>query len=334
MSALRQEGHAFTDMRFHAWFAGLVTLSDEPVRGARPPRMLCDTILAELSFSSLPPLADLATRIRPALLAPGEFGTYEDGVEARSAFADARRLLDELTVPFAPLPFEALATLHGAVSADMRFAPPEPTAASIPITGRPVAIREVIRPAPLWAVELLVGERFRAEGALPCFLPLPGLILRRTMEHPLDAEARRALADTLRSTTETIRALLQRALALADYLGANMPARRGTSRAPAVFELLAGFGPLRSAQIETVLGATRLGVRKMLASLATANVLSRVTISGGHLYDAGMADVPTPVAPGDANPALSRPAIDEYEASLAAIDRLLARGNPDCSPLD
>lgn len=35
IAALRQEGHVFTDTRFHAWFAGVVTLSDQPSRAAR-----------------------------------------------------------------------------------------------------------------------------------------------------------------------------------------------------------------------------------------------------------------------------------------------------------
>ncbi|MCX7283317.1 MAG: hypothetical protein NTX28_04595, partial [Novosphingobium sp.] len=45
VTALRQEGHAFTDLRFHAWFAGAATLSDEPSHAARPPKALCEAIL-------------------------------------------------------------------------------------------------------------------------------------------------------------------------------------------------------------------------------------------------------------------------------------------------
>jgi hypothetical protein len=37
ISALRQEGHPFTDARFHAWFAGLIPLSDEPLQFALAP---------------------------------------------------------------------------------------------------------------------------------------------------------------------------------------------------------------------------------------------------------------------------------------------------------
>jgi hypothetical protein len=73
IAALRQEGHAFTEQRFHAWFAGLATLADETPRRARPPRALCEAVLTELTHSSWEPLAELATRLQLALLAPQDF---------------------------------------------------------------------------------------------------------------------------------------------------------------------------------------------------------------------------------------------------------------------
>ena len=92
-SALRQEGHAFTDIRFHAWFAGLVTLSDEPPRLARPPRALAEAMLTELTHSSWEPLATLATRLLPALLAPTDYvvsdRANEQGHEAAIAICRA-----------------------------------------------------------------------------------------------------------------------------------------------------------------------------------------------------------------------------------------------------
>src|SRR3978361_527546 len=83
IAALRQEGHAFTDARFQAWFAGLATLSDEPSRLARPARALCDVILTELTHSSWASLADLALRFRPALLAHDDYSTEDAHVEAQ-----------------------------------------------------------------------------------------------------------------------------------------------------------------------------------------------------------------------------------------------------------
>ena len=60
ITALRQEGHRFTDDRFHAWFAGVATLSDEPARTARPPRALCEAMLTELAHSSWNDLSEAA----------------------------------------------------------------------------------------------------------------------------------------------------------------------------------------------------------------------------------------------------------------------------------
>lgn len=70
VSALAGEGHEFTEHRFHAWFAGLATLSDEPALGKRDPRAICETILTELGHSSWHELADIAPRFKRALLAP------------------------------------------------------------------------------------------------------------------------------------------------------------------------------------------------------------------------------------------------------------------------
>jgi hypothetical protein len=80
ITALRQEGHAFTHARFHSWLAGLVPLADpvEPtVRTMRPPRALVLTLLTALSHAQWPTLAAMAVQLAPAVLAmpdpdPGE----------------------------------------------------------------------------------------------------------------------------------------------------------------------------------------------------------------------------------------------------------------------
>lgn len=72
VAALRQEGHMFTDQRFHAWFAGVATLSDQPPLAARPPGVLAEAILTELAHSSWELLAELAIRFQAALLAPSD----------------------------------------------------------------------------------------------------------------------------------------------------------------------------------------------------------------------------------------------------------------------
>ncbi len=125
MAALRQEGHPFTEQRFHAWFAGLVTLSDQPPRLARPPRALCEALLTEMTHSSWEPLASLAARLLPALPAPQDLYADEAHEEAHAVVTAARRLIESWGQDRSALPFPALAILHHAVSQDVTFAPAE-----------------------------------------------------------------------------------------------------------------------------------------------------------------------------------------------------------------
>jgi hypothetical protein len=90
-----------------------------------------------------------------------------------------------------------------------------------------------------------------------------------------------------------------------------------------------GSRQLRSTQIERLLGATRLGVRAMLATLGDSGVLERTTHGGVHLY--AVKPGTRPAAPDRDGPstdlAFSSAALDAYDASLADIDALLARSS-------
>ena len=128
VAVLRQEGHAFTDQRFHAWFAGVATLSDQPPRLGRSPRVLCEAVLTELTHSSWELLAELAARFQAALLAPGDHigSDIADETACQDAYAivvAARDLIAELEP--SPLPLSALERLHRAVGEHVLFAPPE-----------------------------------------------------------------------------------------------------------------------------------------------------------------------------------------------------------------
>jgi predicted ArsR family transcriptional regulator len=75
-------------------------------------------------------------------------------------------------------------------------------------------------------------------------------------------------------------------------------AKRANSRVPQLYGLLASFGPLRSSQIEAVLGVTRLGVRKMLEALSEAGDLAIETVSGVKLYSVTRGRPSVPHRPG------------------------------------
>lgn len=317
IGALRHEGYAFTESRFQAWFAGLSTLSDDPSHKARPSRALCEAILIELTHSAWPSLTRNAANLLSALLAPQDLQLSDAAMELHTIITQARAIIDELTATMlAPLP--ALDALHDAVAQSTVFAPLERTepAFQLALTD----LRSGPHQAPLWAVEMLYGNCLVSAGALHRPIPLVGL-LRPAVKNIEHADAQILRADGLREVITMHVAMLAQASALSKR-GSALDTRR-TSRAPAVLALLSGFGAMRSAQIEQVLQVTRLGVRGILQTLLTAGEIEQTTVSGAHLY----AVRTTPAAPLTAAPpledAFSDDALDEFEASMAQIDRLL-----------
>ncbi|PNU03406.1 hypothetical protein A8V01_06725 [Novosphingobium guangzhouense] len=130
----------------------------------------------------------------------------------------------------------------------------------------------------------------------------------------------------MREVMERMTEWLTDAARLAAFAHQPVHGRRANSRAPTIMELLAGFGPLRSRQMETALGATRVGVAGMIASWDTVGAISRTTISGSHLLSLRTpATETTQDAPPHSDAAFSAEALDDYNASLEAIDRLLSQ---------
>lgn len=344
LTALRQEGHCFTDQRFHAWFAGVATLSDEPARMARPPRALCEAILTELAHSSCDHMAAAAMRFQAALLAPSDdLGSGHTATTAHQdagcVIAAAHDLLEGLAPsphPLEPHPLAALAQLHHAARAHVLFAPSERAVEPIAMASLRLTVERVGPPSPRWALELLWGEHWRKAGLLACALPFPGLIRLDALQggtrtdtqaypgEPCDTPT--ILAAGLRDVAQGLLARLTEADRIARRLEERQPGQRRSSRAPALLELLAGFGPIRSAQIERLLGVTRLGLRTMLGAVEAAGMLARTTISGVHLYAANP-DMPVVRAAEEigVSSTFSPAALGEFDAAMASIDALLAR---------
>jgi hypothetical protein len=327
--ALRQEGHAFTVARFSAWFAGLTPLTDpvdRPTSPLRPPCPLVIAILTALGHSSWPALATVATRMRSALLSfeDGDFASAHS--DAQALIDEARALLDPLAPRPSPLPFAMLAQLHAAVAGSVPFAPGGREQVAIKLGDWPVVLNRAPAPSPRWAIELHYGEHLRASGLLPLALPMIGLIRLDAFTAEDNDEARIILADALRALGLQLCALMDEAREQADQLEAVMADRRSTSRVPMMFEHLCGFGALRSSQLQTLLGATRLGVSKMLDCLDDSGVLERSTLAGARLYTIGLAPKPKLTPDQALAPlSLSSAAVAEYNASMANLDEVLAR---------
>lgn len=324
-SALRQEGHAFTYPRFEAWFAGLVPLTDTASRPARTPRILAEAVLAELAHSSWAPLAELARSLQPALLAPRDFAEEGAHADTHDAIAAARTLIADLGTETTPLPFASLSRLHAAIPDSTRFAPAERAPETITIGAIQMTVERAPPPSPRWAIELVYGEHLRATGLLAAALPCPGLVRLDALadaDDPLEARIIRAQA--LRALALDLAAKLTRAQDGAAQIAADLAGQRRSARTPALAALLAGFGAMRSAQIEAVLGATRLGVRGMLATLRDRGLVTRTAVSGVWLYSLARRNPQPAYAPEPAERlAFSREALEEFGAATAEIDRLL-----------
>ena len=326
VTALRQDGHAFTDSRFDAWFAGLATLTDERPRSAHPPRALCEGILTELAHAGWAPMAMASKNWQLACLAPRDPHVQGAHRDTHHVIASARTLLDETSVSPSPLPFPALASLYAALNSSRLFAPLERNLETLAIDGTHRAIESATQPSPVWAIEMLAGDFLRRCGSVQTSLPWPGLI-RSAQCHSADLEGHSTWrASAFRTAAGHHYDRLERAVRLSALINENSPARRSNSRAPALLELLAGFGAMRSRQIENILGASRLGVRGMLSSLDATGLLANTKIQGVRLYsiapdhrrasDAGVIRPET---------VLSKAALDDFDQSMEDIDRLLAR---------
>jgi hypothetical protein len=306
-------------------------ISDQPPRLARPPRALCEALLTELTHSSWEPLASLAARLLPVLLAPGDLDTQGAHEEAQAIIAAACDLIASLPAGLSPLPFPALASLHRVVRQDVTFAPAERSREPVTMNGLRWTVERARAPSPRWAIELLWGEHWRSAGTVRHALPWPGLIRLDALHDDIAPDdARIGVGAALRDRAQAMSTLLTEAASLSRVIEDRRPDQRSTSRAPALFELLAGFGPLRGAQIEALLSATRLGVRSMLAALDAMGALERSTISGVRLY----AVSPPRQAIADGSQAsdgfaFSTEALGDYNASMAHIEALLARSGTD-----
>lgn len=353
--ALRQERHTFTDSRFAEWMAGTCPLSDEN-EGHRPPRLIAEAVLETLSRLTWQPLVGAANSVREALVAPAdlvnltpnaldpEVTRKEKWNESGDAMgprgdlgiiaSEAEALMDGL-ITFqgeASLPFSGLDSLHQAAAQSVTFAPREAVIRRVTVGGIARSVEEPAEPAPLWALDFVAGNLLAQTGALRPALPLPGLIRAEALRGDLEQEERTlARATAFCEAAQDLRELCEAALAIETRLARLSAQERTSSRAPECAAWLATSGSMRSSQLETLLGATRLGVRGIVAKLEKAGLLTLETVAGVKLY--GLAKATGALSPAF-TPAkeasrsrikISAETLAEYDAAMNEIDALLAR---------
>lgn len=353
--ALRQERHTFTDGRLFAWMAGTCALDDDN-HGHRPPRLVAETLLEMLSRSAWQPLAEAAQSVHEALEAPAEVvdltpdalgpkdtreGDWNESDEAVGPRGElgmiarkAQAVMEDLMVEQddTTLPFPVLDRLHQAAAGSVTFAPREAIIRRVTVAGIARSVEESAEPAPLWALDCAAGDLLAQTGTLRPALPLPGLIRAEALRSNLEPEERAlARATAFCKAAKDLRTLCEEALAIETRVVELAAQERASSRAPECIAWLATSGPLRSRQLEALLGATRLGVRGIVSKLKQAGLLTVETVAGVKLYGlanetAAPSSAATP-ARGASRPRMriSAEALAEYDAAMAEIDQLLAR---------
>ena len=345
IAALRQEGHAFTEQRFHEWFAGLKTLSDLPLHRLRPPRAICQAILTELLHSSWSELAGAAEKLQRAFLAPADFpsdySSSREHQDIHSIIKDASTLLDGIATTSDDFPFTAISALYTAVRNSPRFGPQERALGVLDNGSGSVAFESETPASSRWALDLLAGAKLASNwcsplGQLPLPTPLPGLVELAAAIIPDDDlwDANRALRE---ESTKALQGALWKfdqwfceAERQARTIAERSPGRRSTGRSGPVLDMLAGFGAMRGSQIERVIGASRLGVRAILETIREAGLL---TIETAHnrtlLYRYAEREMsPAELKQTEEGFAFSQQSLDEFEASMKAIDDLLNKASP------
>jgi hypothetical protein len=331
VDALAHSGFPGGDVWFSSWFSGLEPVPGVTTHAAAPASLVAETLLSELSLSHWGPLADAATQIRAA--ARFDPGDRRGMTSCLPAFAieEAARLAgsveNEIDVVW---PLAALDRLHSAAAASQHFAPPERERQLLALPSGPKALEQAMTATPLWALDLVAGAMIAHDNQASRPLPCPGAVRAEALKaHWWPRERAILVAEAAQSTAQKLTGMLDTAYRTVNEM--QMPAARlrSTSRAPGLYRLLSGFGPLRPIQIEKALAVSKNGVRDLVAALVKAGLAEMTS----HRSQALVRALPPPhriaqpVVPAVEPAAITDDKFAEFDAAMADIDRLLARSN-------
>lgn len=331
VDALAQSGFPGGNVWFSLWFSGLEPVPGVTAHTDAPASIVAQTLLAELALSSWDPLAEAAMQIRRA--ARFDPGDRRDAPSSMPAFAieEAVRLAGNLESEIdGDWPLAALDRLHSAATASPLFAPSEREHQLLYLPAGPVALEQAVTATPLWALDLFTGTLISPgnQGSRP--LPCPGAVRAEALKpHWWPRERAIIVADAAQTIAQRLTIMLDTAYRTVQDMRSAASRLRSTSRAPALYRMLSGFGPLRPIQIETALDVSKNGVRDLVAALVKAG-LAEMT---AHRSQAVIRAVPPPhyntqpVVPLDDAAGITDSKFAEFDAAMADIDSLLARSN-------
>lgn len=324
IDALRIERHAFTDHGFAIWRAGIATLTGEETNRQRSPGRIMTAVLSELGSHEWQPLAEAAQG----------FGTIARPVRDARRIEDDSDPVDDLwqasdlakRVKLGKGSSNLALDYADAAREHVVFAPRESQLRTFGDGAYRRAYRLLPIGPPTWALSLYAGFVLKSDGVLRHALPLPGSIMAHSLRADVDETER--VSDHLAALERSARQLTRIAevATRADRaIRERCSGLRSTSRASALASLLAGFGAMRSDQLERLIGATRVGVHGMLVSLREIGLATTTQASGVKLHSF-VADGPSQSNDGvRQRETFSRSALDEFDAAMTAVDELLSQ---------
>lgn len=331
VEALAHSGFSGVDGWFPLWFSGLAPVPGTTAQTTTPAALVAGTLLSELSLSAWEPLGQAAAQIRAA--ARFDQDSHHAVPEIPPAFAveEATRLAE----PHArgtedDWPLAALDRLHGAAAASPHFAPAERSRQLLALPSGPVAFEQARPAMPLWALDLVAGPLIaRSNPGFPP-LPLPGTVRAEALRPELWPRERAILvAQAAEKAAQRASEQLDAAYARVQAMQAAISSLRSTSRAPLLYRLLAGFGPLRPLQIEQALAVSKNGARDLVAALVKAGLAE----STAHRHQAVVRALPPPrthSVPAVEDKSIADSPYAEHDAIMAEIEGLLARSHASC----
>lgn len=336
IEALGPSGYPGAEAWFSLWFAGLDPVPGVSAHTTAPASLIAETLLGELMLSSWGPLAHAATQIRDA--ARFDRDDRRDSpspalalvVEEAAGLANNARIEAGGPNTDDAWPLAALDRLTQAAAASPNFAPTDREYRVLDLPAGPVALEQAGATPPLWLLDLVAGAVVAPDNPGSRPLPLPGAVRAEALKpHWWPRERAILVADTARVAAQKLTVLVDAAFHAVADMEQLTTRLRSTSRAPVLFRLLSGFGPLRPIQIERAIAISKNGVRELVATLIKAGLAE---MSSHHHQAIVCAITPqsrsTHVsAPKDEPGPLADDKFAEFDAAMADIDRLLSRSN-------
>ena len=329
LSAMVQGGFADAELRFNAWFAGLDRAPQETPLTPCSAHALVRALLAELGHHPWEPLARTAQTIATAARFGADRPAHAEDALGDDVLAKAADLTKQASMnDDSALPFTGLARLNALLRADPLFAPVERAVRSFSLSGRKVAVEQAAPRTPLWAVDAALGRVLSACGTWRLPLPCPGAVTAQALQPQLWPGERALLAArSLHASAMRLSDLVADARRRAALMDEHLGHLRASARAPQVWILLAAFAPLGLDQMASAFGVSRRGTYAIGDALAAARLARRESIKGKVLLVAEEPRRDRLSAPLNQAPTLPDPALAEFDAAMAEIDRLLVRSS-------